>query len=109
MGLLALLRPNDDIRRIYYSTTLVTGHHRGNPQTFLNALSRSSRIEIVLGKFLEKTAKCRVTSCTGTGSPVFKTSDLVPTIQRISSDFRRRRSASMCLRNAGRVTRTSCE
>jgi uncharacterized LabA/DUF88 family protein len=69
------LRPSDDILRIYYFTSLVTGSHRTRQQTYLNALSTFPKIEIVLGKFLEKQIKCRVSACTATCSRVFKTNE----------------------------------
>jgi uncharacterized LabA/DUF88 family protein len=69
---IGFLRPGDDILRIYYFTALVTGARRARQQTFLSALSTRPRMEIVLGKFLEKNVTCRVTTCASNGSKLFK-------------------------------------
>ena len=61
-----LLRPADDLRRIYYFTALVDGSHQKRQLTYLGALGTLSTIEIVLGRFKNKQVKCGVTSCTDT-------------------------------------------
>ena len=55
-----LLRPHDDIRRIRYFSALIGGSKRANQETYLRALSTTPLVEVILGKFKMKNAKCGV-------------------------------------------------
>jgi hypothetical protein len=59
-----LLRPHDDIRRIRYFSALIGGSKRANQETYLRALSTTPLVEVILGKFKMKNAKCGVAACT---------------------------------------------
>ena len=59
----SLLRPADDIQRIYYFTALVDGSHRKHQLTYLGALGTLPAIEVVLGRFKSKQIKCEVVAC----------------------------------------------
>jgi uncharacterized LabA/DUF88 family protein len=63
-----LLRPHDDIRLIRYFSALITGPTRANQEVYLRALSISPLIEVVLGKFKNKTVKCGVAACATGGN-----------------------------------------
>lgn len=67
-----LLRPHDDIQKIYYFTALTDGTARDRQDALLKALSTKPTIEIVLGKFLHKNVKCRVSGCQDAGPRLFK-------------------------------------
>lgn len=71
--LIRMMRPHDDIQRIYYFTALVDGSHRIRQQTYLSALATLPRFDIVLGKFLHKSVRCRVAACTATCDRIFRT------------------------------------
>ena len=74
--LLRMMRPHDDILRIYYFTALVdAGGHRARQETYLGALATLPNFEIVLGKFLRKNVRCRVAACTATCDRFFSTSE----------------------------------
>lgn len=60
----ALIRPHDDIQRIHYFTALVSGSHRANQETFLEALATLPRMNVVLGRYMHKPVACRVHACT---------------------------------------------
>lgn len=62
-----LLRPHDDIRVIRYFTALVRGPTLSNQQTYLRALSTTPLVEVILGKFKNKTVKCGAAGCTWGG------------------------------------------
>lgn len=71
-----LLRPADDIQKIYYFTALVdSGMHRTRQEEFLGALSTLADVEIVLGEFLHKSVRCRVSACTATCDRFFKSAE----------------------------------
>jgi hypothetical protein len=59
-----LLRPHDDIRQIRYFSALIQGLTKGHQEEYLRALSTLSLVEVVLGKFKMKRAKCGVSACT---------------------------------------------
>jgi uncharacterized LabA/DUF88 family protein len=71
-----LFRPKDDIQRIYYFTARVdAGERRVRQEVFLAALATVPTIEIIEGKFLHKSVKCRVSACSATGDRVFRTAE----------------------------------
>jgi hypothetical protein len=57
------LRPHDDIRHIRYFSALIQGPTRPNQEAYLRALSTTHLVQVVLGKFKMKTAKCGVAAC----------------------------------------------
>ena len=65
------LRPDDDIRRIWYFTALVEGSKGTRQKAYLRALVTTPLIQVMLGKFKIKQVKCGVTGCTYTGSRIF--------------------------------------
>lgn len=65
------LRPDDDLRAIYYFTALVSGPKRPRQESYLRALSTLPTVHIVLGKFKIKEIRCRVAACTYPGSRFF--------------------------------------
>jgi hypothetical protein len=67
-----LLRPHDDIQAIRYFTALVTGPTAPNQGAFLKALATTPLVGVVLGKFKEKLAKCRVLGCAHPTSKMFR-------------------------------------
>jgi len=67
-----LLRPHDDIQVIRYFTALVTGPTAPNQETFLRALATTPLVNVVLGKFKEKLAKCRVIGCAHAAPKIFR-------------------------------------
>lgn len=67
------LLPHDEIQRIYYFTAKIAGPRSVNQETYLQALATLPLIEIRLGKFKLKEAKCRVAACTYGGRRIFKT------------------------------------
>ncbi len=66
------LRPNDDIKRIYYFTARVSGPSRKNQAAYLEALATLPSVEVRLGRFKLKNVKCRVQGCTFAGRKLFK-------------------------------------
>jgi len=66
------LRQDDDIQRIKYFTTLVTGSHQINQLSFLAALGTCPKIEIIMGKFKTTNVKCQVRQCAFNGSRFFQ-------------------------------------
>ena len=71
----SMLRPHDDILKILYFTALIDGPHRQNQDDYVRALKTCPRIEIILGKFMKKTVKCRVPLCNYHGLREFKTAE----------------------------------
>jgi len=65
------LRPHDDIQSIQYFTAMIDGPRRANQSRYLQALMTSSKIQITLGKFKTKQARCRVRKCEFAGSRMF--------------------------------------
>lgn len=65
------LRPDDDIRRIWYFTAMVEGSKGSRQKTYLRALATTPLIQIMLGKFKIKQVKCGVIGCTYPGSRIF--------------------------------------
>jgi 6-hydroxy-3-succinoylpyridine 3-monooxygenase len=57
------LRPNDDIRLIRYFSALISGPTAPNQMTYLRALATTPLVEVILGKFKRKSARCGVTTC----------------------------------------------
>lgn len=70
-----LLRPHDDVRLIRYFSALIHGPTRPNQETYLRALSTTPSVQIVLGKFKQKTVKCGVTSCTSSSEKWYATQE----------------------------------
>jgi hypothetical protein len=66
-----MLRPHDDIQSIRYFTALLTPA-KPNQETYLKALSTTPLVNVVLGKFKDKTVKCRVGPCAHTATRKFK-------------------------------------
>ncbi len=67
-----LLRPHDDIQAIRYFTALVSGPTKPNQEAFLKALATTPLVNVVLGKFKDKTVKCGVIGCLHPTSKKFK-------------------------------------
>ncbi len=67
------LRPDDDIKRIYYFTARVSGSSRKNQAAYLAALATLPLVEVRLGRFKFKNVECRVRACTFAGRKLFKT------------------------------------
>jgi len=67
-----LLRPHDDVQAIRYFTALVTGPTKPNQEAYLKALTTTPLVNVVLGKFKDKTVKCGVTGCVHIGGKRFK-------------------------------------
>jgi hypothetical protein len=57
------LRPHDDIRQIRYFSALIQGPTKTNQEEYLKALSTTPLVEVILGKFKMKRAKCGVPTC----------------------------------------------
>jgi uncharacterized LabA/DUF88 family protein len=70
-----LLRPNDDVTLIRYFSALVSGPSKANQEVYLRALSTSPLVNVILGKFKEKSVMCRVSSCTMVGSKFYKVNE----------------------------------
>ena len=64
-----LLRQDDDIQRIYYFTTRISGPRAENQERYLRALATLPRVRIILGKFKRKSVQCQVTECRFSGGP----------------------------------------
>jgi uncharacterized LabA/DUF88 family protein len=62
-GFCKRLRPHDDLRQIRYFTALIQGPTKANQEIYLKALSTTPLVEIILGKFKMKKAKCGVATC----------------------------------------------
>ena len=67
-----LLRPHDDLQQIHYFTALIDGPSRPNQDVYLRALATLSLVDIVLGKFKNKTVTRRSAACTFAGSRLFQ-------------------------------------
>lgn len=70
-----LLRPHDDVRIVRYFSALIDGATRPNQETYLRALSTTPSVQIILGKFKQKTVKCGVTACTFTSNKWYSTQE----------------------------------
>ena len=60
-----LIRQDDDIQVIKYFTSLVRGPSQGNQKPFLAALKTLPKVEVVYGKFKDKTVTRWITLCGG--------------------------------------------
>ena len=58
--------------KIRYFTAMVNGAHKPNQETYIKALSTTSLVEVVLGRFKKKTVKCAVTTCAHAGRRFFE-------------------------------------
>jgi len=66
-----MLRPGDDIRRIWYFTALVDRSKGLRQQAYLRALATSPLVQVMLGKFKLKQVRCGVPGCDYSGSRIF--------------------------------------
>jgi len=67
-----LLRPHDDVQAVRYFTALVNGPTKPNQEAYLKALATTPLVNVVLGKFKDKTVKCGVSACTYVAARRFK-------------------------------------
>jgi 6-hydroxy-3-succinoylpyridine 3-monooxygenase len=67
-----LLRPHDDIQVVRYFTALVTGPTKSHQEAYLKALATTPHVNVILGKFKDKSVKCGVTACTHAAIRIFK-------------------------------------
>ncbi|MFZ0968582.1 MAG: NYN domain-containing protein [Candidatus Acidiferrales bacterium] len=67
-----LLRPHDDVQAIRYFTALISGPTKPNQEAYLKALATTPLVNVVLGKFKDKTVRCGVTGCLHAASKKFK-------------------------------------
>jgi hypothetical protein len=58
-----LLRPHDDIQAVRYFVALVSGPTKPHQEAYLKALATTPVVNVVLGKFKNKTILCRVSGC----------------------------------------------
>jgi 6-hydroxy-3-succinoylpyridine 3-monooxygenase len=58
-----LLRPDDDIQKIWYFTAKVSGSKLASQETYLDALATLPLIEMVFGLYKFKTLRCQVKNC----------------------------------------------
>ena len=65
------LRPDDDIRRIWYFTALVEGTKGSRQKIYLRALATNPLVQVMLGKFKLKQVRCGVMACTYSASRIF--------------------------------------
>jgi uncharacterized LabA/DUF88 family protein len=87
-----MLRPDDQIQRIWYFTALIDGSHRQDQEAYLQALDTLPLVEIVLGKYKYKTVKCTLSACTFSGPREFpvpeeKRSDVNIAIQMLDDAY----------------------
>jgi 6-hydroxy-3-succinoylpyridine 3-monooxygenase len=66
------LRQADQIQRIYYFTALVDGAGKTRQLTYLKALATLPLVTVILGRYKNKTVKCKVPSCAHAGNRAFK-------------------------------------
>lgn len=66
-----LVRPHDNVQLIHYFTAIVDGQSRIDQLTYLDALATLPKLNIVLGKYMNKPMKCRVGACSLQGRRVF--------------------------------------
>jgi len=66
------LRHDDEVKRIYYFTAVVSGSPRKDQAIYLRALATLPLVEIRLGRFKLKDVECRVRACTFAGQKLFK-------------------------------------
>jgi len=88
----SMLRPDDQIQRIWYFTALIDGSHRRNQETYPQALDSLPLVEVVLGKYKYKSVKCTVPACEFTGTREFqvpeeKRSDVNIAIQMLDDAY----------------------
>jgi uncharacterized LabA/DUF88 family protein len=67
-----LLRPHDDIRVVRYFSALITGSTKPNQEAYLKALSTTPLVNVILGRFKDKTVKCGVVGCGNAGTKWFR-------------------------------------
>lgn len=67
-----LLRPNDDVQAVRYFTALVNGSTKPHQATYLKALATTPAVNVILGKFKDKTVTCRVVGCAHIAIKKFK-------------------------------------
>jgi hypothetical protein len=65
------LRPDDDIKRIWYFTALVDGSKGSRQKIYLRAPATNPLVQVMLGKFKLKQVRCGVMGCTYSGSRIF--------------------------------------
>lgn len=65
------LRHDDDLRRIYYFTALMSGPKRQRQAIYLRALETLPLVDVIPGRFKDKTVSCRVSSCSFAGDRRF--------------------------------------
>ncbi len=70
--LFSMLRPDDDIQKIWYFTALIDGPRRAFQERYLEALETLSLVEVVLGRYKFRTARCTVRGCDFDGNREFK-------------------------------------
>jgi len=58
------LRQDDDIIKVKYFTALVDGPGKSRQADYIRALETQTKMEIILGRFKNKTLQCRVSECT---------------------------------------------
>jgi uncharacterized LabA/DUF88 family protein len=66
-----MLRPDDEIRTIYYFTAEIRGSRRANQEAYLRALATLPKVSVVLGRYKLKTITCNVADCTFQGKKRF--------------------------------------
>jgi len=67
------LRPHDDLQKIKYFSALIDGPTKPNQETYLRALATLPLVEVILGRFKERTFRCNVAACTHpAGERLFK-------------------------------------
>ena len=57
------IRPDDVIQTVHYFSALVDGHIRVDQQTHLEDLATLPRVNIILGKYINRPIVCRVGAC----------------------------------------------
>ena len=66
------LRPADDIQKIKYFSALVFGPTKPNQEIYLRALATLPTVQVILGRFKGRKAKCGVTGCAHPGTRWFQ-------------------------------------
>lgn len=72
VSLFAKIRPHDNIVIIRYFTAMVTGANRVKQETYLSALATTPIVEVVLGRYKNKTVTCAYSPCTHPGKRLFE-------------------------------------
>jgi NYN domain len=70
-----LLRPHDDLKSIRYFSALIDGPTKPNQETYLRVLATTPLVDVILGKFKQKKAKCGVAACTWSGNKFYGTQE----------------------------------